>query len=195
MKVSREQFAENRERILDVAGTLFREKGFDGIGIADIMKAAGMTHGGFYRHFESKDELIDQASQKALAGSASYWERTIGDRDDPHAALTRLLQMYLSEAHRDASGKGCGVAALGADAARQNDAVRGTFAHGVESLVDKLTGLLPGRTRAVRRRKALASFSQMMGALVLSRAVEDPAFSKEILSAAMFELSTAHGIA
>ena len=174
MKVSREQFAENRERILDVAGTLFREKGFDGIGIADIMKAAGMTHGGFYRHFESKDDLIDQASQKALM---------------------RLLQMYLSEAHRDASGRGCSIAALGTDAARQNSAVRKTFEHGMQLLVDKLTTLLPGRTRAVRRRKALASFSQMMGALVLSRAVDDPALSKEILSAAMFELSTAHGIA
>lgn len=195
MKVSREQFAENRERILDVAGTLFREKGFDGIGIADIMKAAGMTHGGFYRHFESKDDLIDQASQKALARGAGYWERTIGDDDNPHAALTRLLQMYLSEAHRDASGKGCSLAALGADAARQNGSVRKTFAHGMELLVDKLTALLPGRTRAVRRRKALASFSQMMGALILSRAVDDPALSKEILSAAMLELSTTHGIA
>jgi TetR/AcrR family transcriptional repressor of nem operon len=195
MKVSREQFAENRERILDVASTLFREKGFDGIGIADIMKAAGMTHGGFYRHFESKDDLIDQASHKALARGADYWDHTIGDGDSAHAALTRLLQMYLSEAHRDASGKGCSIAALGADAARQNGTIRKTFEHGLESLVDKLTALLPGRTRAVRRRKALASFSQMMGALVLSRAVDDPALSKEILSAAMFELSTAHGAA
>jgi TetR/AcrR family transcriptional repressor of nem operon len=195
MKVSREQFAENRERILDVAGTLFRERGFDGIGIADIMKAASMTHGGFYRHFESKDDLIDQASQKALARGASYWDRTMGDDDSPHVALTRLLQMYLSEAHRDASGKGCSVAALGADAARQSGSIRRTFEHGVEALVDKLTALLPGRTRAVRRRKALASFSQMMGALVLSRAVDDPVLSKEILSAAMFELSAAHGIA
>lgn len=194
MKVSREQFAENRERILDVASTLFREKGFDGIGIADIMKAAGMTHGGFYRHFESKDDLIDQASQKALVRGASYWERNIGE-GDPETALTRLLQMYLSEAHRDASGRGCAVAALGADAARQNVVVRKTFAHGVEQLVAKLTALLPGRTRAVRRRKALASFSQMVGALVLSRAVDDPALSKEILAAAMLELSAAHGLA
>lgn len=195
MKVSREQFAENRERILDVAGTLFREKGFDGIGIADIMKAAGMTHGGFYRHFASKDDLIDQASQKALTRGAGYWDRTIGGDDSPHAALTRLLQMYLSEAHRDASGKGCSIAALGADAARQNGAIRKTFERGLESLVDKLTALMPGRTRALRRRKALASFSQMMGALVLSRAVDDPALSKEILSAALAELSAAHGIA
>lgn len=195
MKVSREQFAEHRERILDVAGTLFREKGFDGIGIADIMKAAGMTHGGFYRHFASKDDLIDQASQKALTRGAGDWDHTIGDDHSPHAALTRLLQMYLSEAHRDTSGKGCSVAALGADAARQNGTIRKTFEHGLESLVDKLTALMPGRTRAVRRRKALASFSQMMGALVLARAVDDPTLSKEILSAAMVELSTGHGIA
>jgi TetR/AcrR family transcriptional repressor of nem operon len=195
MKVSREQFAENRERILDVAGALFREKGFDGIGIADIMKAAGMTHGGFYRHFESKDDLIDQASQRALIHGAGYWERTIGDGDDSNAGLMRLLQMYLSEAHRDASGRGCSIAALGADAARQSGAVRRTFEHGMQLLVDKLTTLVPGRTRAVRRRKALASFSQMMGALVLSRAVDDPALSKEILLAAMVELSNAHGVA
>jgi TetR/AcrR family transcriptional repressor of nem operon len=184
MKVTREQFAEHRERILDVASRLFREKGFDGIGIADIMKAAGLTHGGFYRHFASKDDLIDQASRRALLQGAAHWEHIIGDSDPAPAALARLLQTYLSEAHRDASGKGCTIAALGVDTSRQQGPVRKTFAQGLETLVEKLAALLPERTRGARRRRALAAFAQMVGALVIARAVDDPALSKEVLAAA-----------
>ncbi|HEY9130172.1 MAG TPA: TetR/AcrR family transcriptional regulator [Dyella sp.] len=184
MKVTREQFAEHRERILEVASSLFREKGFDGIGIADIMKAAGLTHGGFYRHFASKDDLIDQASRRALLQGAAHWERIIGDGNPAPAALARLLQTYLSEAHRDASGKGCTIAALGVDTSRQQGAVRKTFAQGLEALVEKIAALLPERARAARRRRALAVFAQMVGALVMARAVDDPVLSKEILTAA-----------
>ena len=125
MRVSREKAAENRERIIDAAGALFRAKGFDGIGVADIMKAADLTHGGFYGHFASKDDLIAQASKRAMARAATNWSKVTADAaDDPYAAL---LKHYLSPRHRDDPGKGCAFAALSADAARCGKPVRAAF--------------------------------------------------------------------
>src|ERR1700730_5047019 len=110
MRVSRKKAAENRERIIDAAGALFREKGFDGIVVADIMKAADLTHGGFYGHFTSKDDLVAQASGRTMARSAANWTRAVAEAaDEPHAAL---LQHYLTPRHRDEPGRGCGFAAL-----------------------------------------------------------------------------------
>ncbi|HEX7816144.1 TetR/AcrR family transcriptional regulator [Dyella sp.] len=185
MRVSRELVAEHRQRILDAASTLFREHGFDGIGIADIMKAAGMTHGGFYRHFKSREDLLEQACTRAMAHSAERWENIIGDGSDPASALSLLRAMYLSSAHRSALGRGCAVAALGMDAARQPGPVRKSFASGFNVLADKLTRLVPGTTAAVRRRRALVSLTQMVGALVIARAVDDAKLSAEVLTAAL----------
>src|SRR5271156_7183741 len=110
MKVSRQKAAEHRERIIDAAGNLFREKGFDGIGVADIMKAANLTHGGFYGHFASKDDLVTQASRRAMARAAINWEKIVeAAPDKPYAAL---LKHYLSPHHRDDPGRGCAFAAL-----------------------------------------------------------------------------------
>src|SRR6516162_10382761 len=111
MRVSREKSAETRERILDVAATLFREKGFDGVGLADIMKAAGLTHGGFYKHFGSKDDLEAQATGVALATKAADWVRLI-----EHAAarpLSALTEEYLSPRHREHLRNGGSLAARG----------------------------------------------------------------------------------
>src|SRR3979490_1853008 len=117
MKVSREQAAANRERVVEVAGKLFRERGFDGIGVADLMQAAGLTHGGFYGHFKSKDDLAAQACSRGPGRPSQKWARraelSAGD------ARAELIKQYLSEAHRDASGNGCVLAALGSDAGRQ----------------------------------------------------------------------------
>src|ERR1700690_30623 len=111
MRVSREKFVANRERILEVAGALFREKGFDGIGVADIMKAADLTHGGFYGHFASKEDLVAQASRRSMARAAANWTKLVeAAPDSPYAAL---LEHYLSPKHRDDPGKGCAFAALG----------------------------------------------------------------------------------
>ena len=122
MKVSREQAAQNRERILDAAAQLFRERGFDGIGVADLMKEAGLTHGGFYGHFSSKDDLIAQASARELTRSLAHWskvgERASGDR------LSAIAALYLTSTHRDNPGAGCVLAALGPDVSRQGPAVR-----------------------------------------------------------------------
>ena len=116
MRVSREQAAANRERIIDAAASLFRANGFTGIGVADIMKAADLTHGGFYGHFTSKDVLVAQASRRTMARSAANWTRVVAQApDDPYAAL---LQHYLTPRHRDEPGRGCGFAALSNDAAR-----------------------------------------------------------------------------
>src|SRR5271170_4176558 len=105
MKVSRAQAAENRERILDVATRLFRERGIDGIGVADLMQAAGLTHGGFYGHFKSKDDLAVQACRRAFARSAESWASVVENTSgDPLASICR---QYVSERHRDAPGRGC----------------------------------------------------------------------------------------
>jgi TetR/AcrR family transcriptional regulator, transcriptional repressor for nem operon len=189
MKVSREQAAANRERIIEVAGKLFRERGFDGIGVADLMKAAGLTHGGFYGHFKSKDDLAAQACRHALAQSSQKWaRRTDVAAGDPRA---ELIKRYLTGAHRDAAGSGCVLAALGSDVGRQGRAVRQAMTEGLGSLVDVLTKLAPGRSRSARRRQALADVAQMVGAMVLARAVDDPALSNEILDAAIADRITA----
>ena len=179
MKVSRERAAENRERIVEIASRLFRERGFDGIGVADLMKSAGLTHGGFYGHFDSKEDLMAQACARALEGSLSKWrERIEANPDNPLAALAAL---YLSGAHRDQPGTGCALAALGAEAARHEPPVRHALTDGLRAFIDLLGGVLPGRSKAARREKALATFAGMVGAVVLARAVDDPALGEEIL--------------
>ena len=189
MKVSKEQMAENRERILDAAAQLFREKGFDGIGVADLMKSAGLTHGGFYGHFASKDELMAQASGRALERLQSAWAviaREARERgQDPLAAIETA---YLSPRHRDAPGQGCLLAALGGDAARQGTAVRQAVTEGVRAQVEGLATLAPVRTKAARRQRALADYASLVGAMVLARAVDDEALSNEILHATAVSL-------
>jgi len=186
MKVTREQAAENREKIVAVAGKLFREKGFDGIGVADLMQAAGFTHGGFYGHFKSKDDLAAQACRRAFARSAENWTALAESADDP---LNAIYRQYVSERHRDAPGKGCVFATLGPDAARQSRPIRQAFTAGLESLVAMLTKLAPGRSAAAKRRTALSTMAEMVGAIVLARAVDDPALSKEIIDAAVSDLT------
>lgn len=188
MKVSREQTAENRERIVGAAARLFRERGYDGVGIADLMRDAGLTHGGFYGHFESKQDLMAEACEHAVAGSLAYWSRLI--ERDPEHALQHIAAAYLSSAHRDQPGRGCTFAALGADAARLDPPVKRSLGQALRSYVDLLTPLLPGRSRAARRARALATLSSMVGALVLARAVDDPALSDEVLHAVATAVSS-----
>jgi TetR/AcrR family transcriptional repressor of nem operon len=191
MRVSREQAALNRERIIDAAGALFRAKGFDGVGVADIMKAADLTHGGFYGHFASKDDLVAQASKRAMARAAANWQRVVAEAPDtPFAAL---LKHYLSPRHRDDPGKGCVFAALAADASRSGKVVRDAFAEGLEPPLDILADAIPARSKAARRRKAVAAMAALVGALTLARAAEGTPLSDEILDAARRELMAAMG--
>ena len=189
MRVSREKFAESRKRILDAAATLFRETGFDGIGLSDIMKAAGLTHGGFYGHFGSKEDLEAQALSLALARSVADWSQLV----DSAAArpLAALAGQYLSPYYRDNRGEGCPIAALGCDAAREGERVRSAFTAGLEPFLALLSNVIPRRSKAQRRRKAIAILAEMVGAMILARAVNDPALSDEILGATSLNLSEA----
>ena len=189
MRVTREQAAANRDRIIVAAAELFRRNGSAGIGVADIMKAADLTHGGFYGHFASKDDLVAQASRRSMQHSADAWRGIVVQSGGD--ALAALLGHYVSSRHRDDPAHGCAFAALGSDAARCGKPVRAAFAEGLAALIDILTEVVAGRTKAARRRKALAVMSELVGTLILARAVGDAALSNEILDAARHDLLAA----
>jgi TetR/AcrR family transcriptional repressor of nem operon len=182
MRVTKERAAQSRERIVEGASRLFRENGLDGIGVADLMKEAGLTHGGFYAHFASKEALMAEACTRALEGSVAKWQRL--SEGSPARPLPAIVRSYLSTRHRDDPGAGCAIASLGTDVARQGPAVRHAFTEGLRNMVAMLAGMVAGRTAAVRRRKALCDYAAMVGAIVLARAVDDPDLSQEILDSA-----------
>lgn len=190
MKVSREQAAENRRRIVETAARLFRERGLDGVGVAELMKQAGLTHGGFYGHFQSKDELMAEACDAAIEQTGARWRKRL-DRDP---SLDTLVSHYLTPRHRDHPGDGCVVAALANDAARHEGPVRASYTRSVRRLIgtvaDSLRGTLPG-AEARRRRKAMAICAGMVGGLILARAVDDDDLSRDILDAVAAELPPA----
>jgi len=189
MRVSREKAAENRDRIIEAAGALFRERGFGGISVADIMQAADLTHGGFYGHFASKDDLVAQACRQAMAVAIASWEKTASR--EPDDAFTALLTRYLSPRHRDDPARGCVFAALGADAARSGPLVHDAFADGLEPLIALLAESAPGKSKAARRRKAVAAMAGLVGALLLARAIGKRELSDEILEATRRQLLAA----
>lgn len=181
MKVSREQMAENRERILGVAARRFREHGFDGISVVDVMSEAGLTHGGFYGHFANKEELMAEAVGRAVADTRALWAQAREKKDaDP---LAELVHGYLSPRHRDRPGQGCAMAALAVDSTRHGPQVREALTNGLRQQIEDMAGLMPKAEAGEQRQQALASYAAMVGALVLSRAVDDPVLSAEILSA------------
>ena len=170
MKVSREQMAENRLRILDSASRLFREQGFEAVTVADVMKAAGLTHGGFYGHFASKDDLVAQTLAHALKAS-------LGKASDLHAFIDR----YLSPDHRDNPGKGCPTAGLAAETRHESPAALAAMTAGVRAQIEEVGRALPDMGDAERRRNAIGSWAAMVGAVILARAIDDPAFSDKVL--------------
>jgi TetR/AcrR family transcriptional repressor of nem operon len=149
MRVSREQSVENRVKILQVAARLFREKGFDGVGIAELMKKAGLTHGGFYGHFSSKDELMAESCERAVDELLiSHQART--EDDDRFTPYQLFIAHYLSCEHRDNPGSGCLMAALGAEAARQSPLVKRAFTQGANRLLNAAMKIMPAKK--VRRK-------------------------------------------
>jgi TetR/AcrR family transcriptional regulator, transcriptional repressor for nem operon len=179
MKVSKETAAEHREKILTAASRRFRELGYDGISVSDLMKEAGLTHGGFYGHFESKEELARVASDRAIQNSLSKWERVI--REARSHPLTALATTYLSRQHRDSPGSGCLFAALSSDTPRQPDSIRQTVSNGFKDFLALLESIVSGKKKSARRRKAIAVSAALIGGLVLARTVKDPELSNEIL--------------
>lgn len=179
MRVSRDQAAQNRARIIEIAGQQFREKGFDGIGVADVMKSAGLTHGGFYGHFNSKDDLIAEACAAAMALSVRRW--TSLSEASPDDALGAITQSYLAgDAHGEGQMSGCMMAALAPDIARRGGPVRSRFTEGTKALLDILVNAVTGRSKARQREKAIAVMAGLVGTVVLARAVDDPDFAREI---------------
>lgn len=181
MKVSREQAAQNREKILVAAAKLFREKGFDGIAVSELMQAAGLTHGGFYGHFSSKEDLMAQACSYAVDQLLSDGEARRSLRKQP--PYVAFVKDYLSLAHRDNAGSGCLMAALGADAARQSPSVRSAFTQQAKRLLGACTNLLAGAgQQQTARERAINTLAALVGAQVIARAVDDPDFSAEVLA-------------
>jgi TetR/AcrR family transcriptional repressor of nem operon len=187
MKVSRAEAAQNRERIIETAAKLFRERGFDGIGVAELMKSAGLTHGGFYGNFTSKEDLMAQACTRAVEGSLDAMRQLAGR--DGEKALASFASAYLSAGHRDHPGAGCALASLGAEAVRHGPSVREAFTRGVRSLIDMLTQLAPGKSTRARRYKAVTTFASMVGAMVLARAVDDAELSEELLQTVLASIA------
>ncbi len=172
MRVSREQVAENRRKILDVASRLFRERGFDAVTVADVMSAAGLTHGGFYGYFKSKDELIAQSLAEVVQGARGATSTL---------DLVTYAGRYLSPEHRDDCGGGCPLAALGAEASRQAQEVRAALGGGLGAQIDRFAASLGGVDPAEARRAAIGGWAAMVGAVILARLTDDPALSDEIL--------------
>lgn len=191
MKVTREQMALNRQRLLDIASRRFRERGFDGVSVAEVMQEAGLTHGGFYGHFASKEALAAEAAAHALMQTADRWKATLENRG--MEGLERLVDAYLSQRHIDSPGTGCAVAALGPELARQGEPVRSAFAAELEKLIAALAGFMPGADAAERRSRALPLMAQMVGAIVLARAFGRSVLATELLDAVRKAIGEARG--
>jgi len=186
MRVSRVQAAENRETVINVASRLFRERGFDGIGLKDLMEAAGLTQGAFYKQFASKEDLAVQASRRAMESASRRWEAaTAANPDDP---LGAVIAFYLSADHRNEKLDGCPIAALGSDAARQGDDVKAAFEVGIKQHIDMLSRMVAGPDGEQPDSKAMAILSTMVGAVTLSRVVNDPDLAQAFLDAAVTQV-------
>lgn len=189
MRVSRAKAQENHDSVIDAASRQFRAHGFDGIGLKDVMNAAGLTPGGFYKRFESKEDLMAQAAARAMGQAAREWQARLdgnadGDADgDADGAMARLVAFYLSTQHRDQRAEGCPLAALGADAARKSPAIRAVFEAGVLAHLALLDGP-QGQGAASPSAAAMARLATLVGGLALARMVNDPALSEQILQAA-----------
>ena len=182
MRVSRIQAAENRETVINVASRLFRERGFDGIGLKDLMKGAGLTQGAFYKQFASKEDLAALASRRAMESATHRWsDATAANPENP---LEAVISFYLSMDHRGERMDGCPVVALGSDAARQGADVKASFEAGIREHLEMLGNWVGEADSEVPGGKAMAILSTMVGAVLLSRAVNDERLSKQFLEAA-----------
>ncbi|MBS1895564.1 MAG: TetR/AcrR family transcriptional regulator [Actinobacteria bacterium] len=177
---SQKDKAKNHRRIVEVAARRIRESGTDGPGVAEIMSEAGLTHGGFYKHFDSRDDLVAEAVDAAIEQGRASLAESVEGAEDPLAAF---VDAYLSTAHRNDPGAGCAVVALGADAARADARVRAAYRGQVEHYIADIEALLGDPGEEETRRRAIAAVSAMVGALLISRAVDDEALSDEILRA------------
>ena len=185
LRLTREQAEQNRRLIVETASRMFRLQGVENVAVADVMKESGFTHGGFYNHFKSKDDLATEAVASAFDHAAKNLSEDIASGNDPQKALNSILANYLSPAHRDTSTGGCPATAFPVDSARSGKDVQAAFADGIEAYLEILAGRMDGDKREARQR-AVALLSGIVGAVLLSRAVkkDNPKLSDELLGSA-----------
>jgi TetR/AcrR family transcriptional repressor of nem operon len=179
MGYSKAQKARTHKRIVAIASKRFREKGLAGFGIAELMKEAGMTVGGFYKHFDSRDELVAEAVSSAFGD----WQRRADDAasGEPPVSYRQLIDDYLSDVHRQNPGTGCAFSALAPEIARCDKRTRALASEQVRNDLELIVGLLPGKDKRMARSRAILTFSALVGAMSLARAVSDESLSREIL--------------
>jgi TetR/AcrR family transcriptional repressor of nem operon len=179
MGYSKAQKARTHKRIVTIASKRFREKGLAGFGIAELMKEAGLTVGGFYKHFDSRDDLVAEAISSAFGD----WQRRAeaAKSGGPTVSLEKLIDDYLSDAHRKSPGTGCAFSALAPEIARSDKRTRAVTSQQVQNDLESIVELLPGKDKRAARSRAILTFSSLVGAMALARAVSDEALSREIL--------------
>jgi len=179
MGYSQAQKEETHKRIVAIASKRFREKGLAGFGIAELMKEAGLTVGGFYKHFDSRDELVAEAVSDAFG----VWQRQkeVAETGGQTLSFEKLIDDYVSDVHRKNPGEGCAFSALAPELARSDKRTRTLTSKQVRDDIQLLVGLLPGKDKRTSRSKAILTFSALVGAMSLARAVSDEALSHEIL--------------
>src|SRR5512134_1207038 len=182
MRYSKEHKQETHARIVKKASVRLREKGAHGIGVADLMKEAGLTHGGFYAHFDSREALVIEAFAYAMDRSVEHW-RKIAAETPPERRLSAIVDSYVSTVHRDDPGRGCAVPTLGAEIARESAKTRKAFSAKLEQLIDVMAEQIPDVPRKTARRQAMGTLATMMGTLVMSRVAGSGELSDEILAA------------
>ncbi len=181
MRYSKEHKQETHARIVKKASVRLREKGAHGIGVADLMKEAGLTHGGFYAHFDSREALVIEAFGYAMDRSIERW-RKVAETTPPEKRFSTIVENYLTTVHRDDPGHGCAVPALGAEIARESLKTRKAFSAKLEQMVEMMADQVPDVPRKTARKQAIAALTTMMGTLVLSRIAGNGEFSDEILA-------------
>jgi TetR/AcrR family transcriptional repressor of nem operon len=195
LRLTKGQAEQNRQLIVETASRMFRLHGVENVAVADIMKKSGFTHGGFYNHFESKDELAAEAIGAAFDVVANDLSEKLASGTNPQESLSSFVAQYLSPAHRDTKSGGCPAPALSGDAARNGKTVQTAFVKGIETYLDIIAAHMGGDKQEARQ-QAIALFSGLVGAMMLSRAVKksDPTLSDELLSSARntLKLKMAH---
>ena len=181
MRYSREHKLETHTRIVKKASVRLREKGAHGIGVADLMKDAGLTHGGFYAHFDSREALVIEAFSYAMDRSTERW-RKLAEATPPEKRLAAIVEAYLTSLHRDDPGHGCAVPTLGPEIARESPKTRKAFAAKLEQMIEMLADQVPELPRKAARKQATAAIATMIGTLVLARIAGSGEFSDEILA-------------
>jgi TetR/AcrR family transcriptional regulator, transcriptional repressor for nem operon len=182
MRYSKEHKLETHARIVKKASVRLRERGAHGIGVADLMKDAGLTHGGFYAHFDSREALLIEAFAYAMDRGTERW-RKVAEQTPPEKRFATIVQSYLTPVHRDDPGRGCTIPTLGAEIARESPKTRRAFAAKLEQMIDMLADQIPDQPRKAARKRAMAAIATMMGTLVLARIAGSGEFSDEILGA------------